>query len=80
MNKAKLFKTATIILAVSFFVQVITVAGMIFLKDFLIRLGALGIFFEIHEYNGFLFVALILAHLFFNRGWIRSNILKKIGE
>ncbi|MCX5666764.1 MAG: hypothetical protein NTY34_00400 [Candidatus Omnitrophica bacterium] len=76
MNKAKLFKTATILLAVSFLAQVATVVGMVFLKSFLMRLGVLGIFFEIHEYNGFIFVALILAHLFFNWGWISANILK----
>jgi hypothetical protein len=42
------------------------------------RLGILGIFFEIHEYNGFIFVALVLLHLFFNWGWVRANILKRI--
>ena len=77
MNKAKLFKTATIILAASFIAQVVTVAGMVFFKGFLIQLGILGIFFEIHEYNGFLLVALILAHLFFNHAWISANILKR---
>ncbi|MDD5681132.1 MAG: hypothetical protein PHI59_07815 [Candidatus Omnitrophica bacterium] len=77
MNRGKLFKTATILLAISFLTQVVTVVGMIFLKSFLIRLGALGIFFEIHEYNGFLFITLVLAHLFFNWGWIRANILKR---
>jgi hypothetical protein len=78
MNKAKLFKIATILLAVSFLVQVATVVGMVFLKSFLMRLGILGIFFEIHEYNGFIFVALVLLHLFFNWGWVRANILKRI--
>ena len=77
MNKAKLFKTATILLAVSFLAQVVTVVGMVFLKGFLMRLGALGIFFEMHEYNGFLFAVLVLVHLFFNWGWIRANILER---
>jgi hypothetical protein len=76
MNKTKLFKIATILLAVSFLAQVVTIVGMVFLKSFLMRFGALGIFFEIHEYNGFLFAVLVLAHLFFNWGWIRVNILK----
>ena len=77
MNKTKLFKAATVLLGVSFLTQVFTVAGMVLFKGFLTRLGALGIFFEIHEYNGFIFVGLVLLHLFFNWGWIRTNILKK---
>ena len=77
MNKAKLLKISTILLMISFLAEVVTIVGMVFLKSFLIRLGALGIFFEIHEYNGFLFTALVFAHLFFNWGWIRANILKR---
>jgi hypothetical protein len=77
MNKVKLFKRATILLVVSFLAQAVTVVGMVFLKGFLMRLGVLGIFFKIHKYNGFLFVTLVLVHLFFNWGWIRANILKR---
>lgn len=77
MNKIRLFKIATVLLAVSFLAQVVTVIGLVFLKDLLMRMGLLGSFFEIHEYNGFLFAALVLAHLFFNWGWIRMNILKR---
>ena len=76
MNKAKVFKVATILLAVSFLVQAANIIGMVFLKGLLMRMGILDIFFEVHEYNGFLFIALVLAHLVFNWGWIKANILK----
>ncbi|MCX5714011.1 MAG: hypothetical protein NT033_04205 [Candidatus Omnitrophica bacterium] len=77
MNKTKLFKIATTLLAISFLAQVVTVVGMVFLKDLSMRLGVLGMLFEIHEYNGYLFVALVLVHLFLNWGWIRANIIKR---
>jgi hypothetical protein len=77
MNRARLFRASVILLAVSFLVQGITVAGMVFFNGFLMRLGVLSIFFQIHKYNGFLFVALVLAHLFFNWGWMKANILKR---
>ncbi|MCX5665889.1 MAG: hypothetical protein NT036_02430 [Candidatus Omnitrophica bacterium] len=77
MNRAKLFKAANVLLAISFLVQVITVIGMVFFKGILRQLGISGIFFEIHEQNGFIFVALVLVHLFFNWGWVKVNILKR---
>jgi cytochrome b subunit of formate dehydrogenase len=77
MNKVKLFKAATVLLAVSFLFQAVTALGMVFLSDLLMRIGIFGIFREIHEYNGFLFVALVLFHIFLNWGWVRANILRK---
>ncbi len=77
MNRAKLFKAATVLLAISFLVQFITVIGMVFFKGLLRQLGISGILFEMHEYNGFIFVVLVLVHLLFNWGLIRANILKR---
>ena len=75
-NRALLFKVATIALAVSFFIQVLTVIGMVFLRVFLTKMGILHAAFEVHEYNGFIFTALILPHVWLNWGWVRANILK----
>ena len=77
--RARLFKVATILLAASFFVQAITVIGMVFFREPALRAGILSALSEIHEYNGFLFTALVLVHLYLNWGWVKANILKKRG-
>ena len=76
MNRARSLKIATVLLLASFLLEMATIIGMVFLRDLLVKLGIFKIFFEVHEYNGSVFVALVLVHLFFNWGWIRANILK----
>lgn len=76
-HRAKLFKISTIVLAISFFAQAMTAICMVFFKDLMVRFGILRAIFEIHEYNGFLLVGLIVVHLFFNFGWIKANIFKR---
>lgn len=75
-RKISIFKFATILLAISFFIQLFTVIGIVFFRGILLKADIFPVFAELHEYNGFLLAALVLAHLYFNRGWIRSNILK----
>lgn len=77
INKLKLIRIATVILAISFFLQVFTALGMTFFQDMAIKLGILGALAEIHEYNGFVLTFLVLIHLYINRGWIRANIFKR---
>lgn len=76
-NRALLFKVATIALAISFFLQVLTAIAMVFFQDALSGMRMFGMVVEIHEYNGFLFTALVFVHLWFNWGWVRVNILKR---
>ncbi len=33
--------------------------------------------FRFHSINGFVFIALVILHMFFNRRWIINNFLKK---
>jgi cytochrome b561 len=73
MNKFALLKAVNILLFVSFALQALTGAAM--------ALGIQGafmpLFFEIHEYNGFLILVLAAAHLYLNWAWVKSAILKK---
>lgn len=71
------FKIATILLAVSFFIQIISVIGIVFLKELAFKVGIFSMLVELHEYNGFLFVLLVVVHIYFNWGWIKNNVLKK---
>lgn len=63
-----MLKIVNMFLALSFVTQLVTIIGMVIFKN-----HALG---EIHEYNGFLFNVLVLAHITLNFGWIKTNILK----
>ena len=76
-SKATLIKIATILLAVSFFVQAFTSICMVFLRGFALKMGIFHMLVEIHEYNGFIFVALVLGHIYFNWWWVKANILKR---
>ena len=76
-NRARLIRIATVLLAISFFVQVLTVIGMVFFEDLALRIGVFSTLVRAHTYNGFIFVALVLAHLYFNWGWARANMLKR---
>ena len=70
-------KIATIMLAFSFFVQLLTVVFMVFLQSLSAKLGISHLLFEVHEYNGFIFAALVLAHIYLNWWWVKANILKR---
>jgi hypothetical protein len=76
-HKAVLMKIATILLAISFFVETLTAIGMVFLTNFALKIGIFRLLVKVHTYNGFIFIALVLAHIYFNWGWVRVNILKR---
>lgn len=73
MNKLKALKIVNPILFLSFLVQLVT-SLIIVLR---IRAPHLKAYFEIHQYNGLLFIALILVHVYLNFGWIRAAYFKK---
>jgi len=77
IQKKDLFKIANILLAVSFFTEILTVIGIVFLRDAALKLGIFHTLLEVHEYNGFIFTALIFVHIYFNWGWVRANILNR---
>ena len=77
MNRAKLLKISVLLLVISFLVQAVTGICIAFLEGALSKIGILEPITEIHEYNGFVFVALVFVHLLFNWGWIRANIRGK---
>lgn len=76
-DKAPLIKIATVLLAVSFFVQVLTVIGMIFFQSLAFKFGVFSLLVKIHTYNGYVFVALVAVHIYFNWWWVKANILRK---
>ena len=73
MNKVKLLRAVNTLLFTSFIVQAAT--GII--MAFRIRVPHMQTLFEVHEYNGFLLAALVLAHLMLNFGWIKANFFTK---
>jgi len=73
MNKVLALRIVNTVLVFSFILQAITVA-IIFLK---IRTSYNHIVFEIHEYNGLLIIAVVIAHVTLNWGWIKANLLRK---
>lgn len=77
MNKAILLKISIVLLMCSFLIQIITAVCMVFMQGPMIRMGIFGALAEIHEYNGFVLIGLVIVHLFFNWGWVRNNLLKK---
>ena len=77
MNRPKMFKITNILLLLSFFAQAGTAVLMMFFQGLLMKLDIFPAVFKIHKYNGFVFVTLVLVHLYFNWGWIRANILKR---
>jgi hypothetical protein len=70
MNKAQLLKVTNLVLFISAALQIVTVLAL-----------PLNInkrmFFEIHKYNGFLFIALIIIHLALNWSWVKATYLKR---
>ncbi|HAM38563.1 MAG: hypothetical protein A2474_00380 [Elusimicrobia bacterium RIFOXYC2_FULL_34_12] len=73
MNKIKLLHIANPILLISFLIQTISIFNMLFQIDIIDQ----ELIFNIHKYNGLLFILLIFVHIIFNWNWIKVNILKK---
>lgn len=71
MDKAKLFKMVNIALLISAAIQIVT---SILIFSGILRSEAVV---EVHEYNGIIFIVLVLIHVYLNWGWIKSQILKR---
>ena len=71
MDKDKLLKVVNIALLVSAVIQIIT---SLLIFSGVLRSEAVA---ELHEYNGIVFIVLILIHVYLNLGWIKSQILKR---
>jgi len=71
MDKAKLFKMVNVVLLLSAAVQIVT---SILIFSGMLRSEAVV---ELHEYNGIIFIALVLMHVYLNWGWIKSQLLKR---
>jgi len=76
-RRLRLVKIATILLVISFFTQVLTVIGMVILQKLTLKFGIFGLLVKIHAYNGYIFVALVAVHIYFNWWWVKANILNK---
>lgn len=72
MNRQKLLRALNPLLLLSLAVQAGTAALIIFGKKAPFSLDL----FELHERNGVLLIALAVAHLALNWGWVRANYLK----
>lgn len=70
MNRPKLLKIVNPILGLSFFAQAAT-GLMLFFGIWESEAVA-----EIHEWNGFAMIALVVIHLWLNWGWVRANFFK----
>lgn len=77
LNKITFLKISIALLMLSFLIQVITVVCIMFMRDILMRMKVFHAVFEVHEYNGLILIGLVLVHLFFNWGWVKSNFLKQ---
>lgn len=73
MNKAKLLKWVNLILFVSAATQIVT--GLILAFD--LFMSKIMFFSKLHEYNGFVFVALLIAHLTLNWNWVKATFFRK---
>lgn len=72
MSKLNILKFVNILLGVTFIIQLLS-SVIIILR---IKVLKPGMIFEIHEYNGIIFILLVLAHVSLNWGWIKANIFK----
>lgn len=68
MNKQKLLKIVNPLLSVSFVIQVVSIVLYKFEVDTTM----------IHEVNGYVFIALVVCHIYLNWGWIKANIFKSL--
>jgi len=73
MNKVRMLRTLNPILFLSLMIQATTVC-IIF---FQIRTPYTQQVFEVHECNGMALIALAVAHITLNWGWIKVNYFKK---
>jgi len=69
----RLYNTVGLVLLCSFIVQAITAIIMVLR----IKVPHQQMVFEIHEYNGMFMVAVVIAHIILNWGWIRATFFKK---
>jgi hypothetical protein len=68
MKKTTLLKIVNTSIAVLFLVQTVTGIGSAFLPMQV---------FEVHRYSGYLFSALVVAHVALNWTWVRATFFKK---
>jgi hypothetical protein len=73
MSKVILLRIINPLLLLVFFVQACT--GIIF--SLKIHMDNMLLIAQIHDYNGWLMIVLIVSHVILNWGWIRANIFKK---
>lgn len=78
MNKLSVMKLTLAALFISAAIQIVTGVSMFF-GTLLANAGLLGVAIDIHKYNGLVFVLLVAAHIYQNRGWIKANIFKPRG-
>jgi len=71
MDKTKLLKMVNPVLFISAVIQIIT---SILIFSGLLRSKEVA---ELHEYNGIVFIVLVLIHIYLNWGWVKSQILKR---
>jgi hypothetical protein len=78
MDKNRALKIVNPMLFIALLVQ----AGTGVILAFHLFISKPGLFVavgELHEYTGFVFVALALSHLYLNWGWVRSRFLRNRG-
>jgi|WetSurMetagenome_2_1015567.scaffolds.fasta_scaffold209086_3 hypothetical protein len=68
MKKATLLKIVNFAIALLFVVLMTTALGSSLLPP---------VAYDVHRYGGYLFGALILAHIALNWGWVKSALTKK---
>lgn len=73
MNKAKLLKWVNLVLFICAAIQV-TTGLMMALRLFTKQMEFIG---ELHEYNGFIFSAIVLTHLTLNWNWVKVTFFKR---
>jgi hypothetical protein len=76
MNKVLALKVTNPLLFAALVLQAAT--GIILALRLFLTVPKLYVFIgELHEYNGFVFVALAAFHLYLNWGWVKSQLLKR---
>lgn len=69
MTEAKLLRMVNTILFISFAVQAVTAAIILFR----LKTPFTHMVFEVHENNGMVLIALAITHITLNWGWVRAN-------
>ncbi|MCX5716266.1 MAG: DUF4405 domain-containing protein [Candidatus Omnitrophica bacterium] len=73
MNKAKLMKVVNPLLLLSAIIQMLT-GVFLFFNLFAKQLSFMS---SLHEYNGIIFTALVLIHIWLNWRWFSAVFFKK---